>query len=301
MNVLARSFVAVVASKLSLGYDSTQIEQSDLWFKHFVTPQWSGSVLAVTALLALLLGRNSNGCRLTIVAGFVGAAVIAAPSVVPIMANQAVTVTADGSGLLLAASALVAAADRWARLCLMAGVFGGVLFWGVIHQTLPVDGSRWMVTLGPSPVDAAVHPFVLAVTAVVIALAALSGDIGVIGPDRRSIALLLAVSCGFFLVYVLLGSKTSSTPMWIASVAIVGVATMAGPWLLPVRDRAAVRIGFGIAAASVSRLAWNEGSWWVVVVGCCPRGRKLRRQLDAAPLAGVSTVGSSDDQRIVFR
>lgn len=267
MAVVLGSFVAVVASKLSLGYDSTQVEQSDLWFRNFVTPQWSGFVVVVMALLALLVQRNNSGRWLPIAAALVGAAVIAAPSVVSIMANQAVTVTAVGSGLLLAASALVAASDRWARLCLMAGVFGGVLFWGAIHQYVPFDENRWMVSLGPNPVDAAVHPVILVVTAVAITLVALRGDIGVVGPDRRVIAGMLAVSCVFFLIYVFLGSKTSSTPMWILSVVIVAAATMTATWLLPERDRTVVWVGFGVAAASVSGLAWNEGSWWVLVVG----------------------------------
>ncbi|SNT50250.1 hypothetical protein SAMN05421642_13018 [Rhodococcoides kyotonense] len=265
--MLLASFVAVVASKLSLGYDSTQIEQSDLWFKHFVTPQWSGFVVVVTALLAILLQRNNNGRRLPIAAALTGAAVIAMPSVVPIMANQAVTVTAAGSGLLLAASTLVAVANRCTQLCVIVGVFSGVLFWGAIHQHIPADENRWMVTLGPSPVDAAVHPIILAFTAVAIALAARRGDIGVVGPDRRAIAGLLAVSSVFLLVYVFLGSKMSSTPVWIVSVIVVGAATTVATRLLPVRDRTVVWTGFGVAAASVSGLAWNQGSWWVVVVG----------------------------------
>lgn len=274
--MLLGSFVAVVAAKLSLGYDSAQIGQSDLWFKNFVTPQWSGFVVVVTAVVALILPRSTHGRWLPTAAALVGAAVIAAPSVISIMANQAVTITAVGSGLLLAASAFVAAANRWAQLCMMASVFGAMLFWGGIHRYLPVDEGRWMVTLGPSPVDAAVHPITLAFTAGVVALAAFRGDIGVVGANRRTIAGLLAVSCVFFLVYVFLGSTTSSMPMWIVSVIIVGAATMAATWLLPSPDRAAVWAGFGVVAASVSGLAWNAGSWWVVVVGVAALAAGIR-------------------------
>lgn len=265
--MLLGGFVAVLASKLSLGYDSMYVESTDLWFGNFVVPPWSGSVVVVTALLVILLQQSMNWRHLPVVVAAVGSAVIASPSVVPIAANQAVTVTAIGSGLLLAASALVALASRLGQICFMTGIFAAVLFWGPIRQHLPIDEYRWMVTLGPSYVDAAVHPIILVLTAVVVVAAAIRRGPVTVEPDSRVAAVLVGLPSVYFVVYVFLGSKTSTTPLWLVAVIIACVATVVATHLLPYHDRVAVWFGFGVAAVSVSGLAWNTGSWWVVALG----------------------------------
>nr|WP_296773974.1 hypothetical protein [Rhodococcus sp. (in: high G+C Gram-positive bacteria)] len=261
------AFVAVLSSLLSLGYDSAYAEQSGEWFAQFVTPQWSGSVTVVIAVLALLGLQARRSAATVAVAGVVGPAVIALPSFVPVAAHLAVSVTAVGSGLLLAACAALASGHRRAQAGLLVGVLGAVVFGQAVRTYLPYDDGRWMLSVGPNYVDAVIHPLVLVIPAALVAFVAFR-TVPSVGEWRaQDVVVLLALPFAYLLVYVYVGSSVSTTTMWILAVVLAFGFTLVATRLLDRRDGNAVLVGFAIAATTVSGLAWSTRSWWVAAVG----------------------------------
>lgn len=261
------AFFAVLSSLLSLGYDSAYAEQSGEWFAQFVTPQWSGSVTVVVAVLTLLGLQARRSAAMIALAGVVGPVVVAVPSFVPVVAHLAVSVTAIGSGLLLAACAALASGHRRAQAGLLAGVLGAVLFGQAVRTYLPFDDGRWMLSIDPNYVDAAIHPLVLVIPAALVAVVALR-TVPSVGEWRaQDVVVLLALPFAYLLVYVYIGSSVSTTTMWILAVVLAFGFTLVATRLLDRRDGNAVLVGFAIAATTVSGLAWSTRSWWVAVVG----------------------------------
>lgn len=260
-------FVAVLSSRLSLGYDSVYAEQSGVWFAQFVTPQWAGSVTVVVALFVLLGLHARDSAKLVASAAVASPVVIALPTVVPLAGNQALSVTSVGAGLLLAAAAVIASGSQPAQLGLMVGVLAAVLFSSVIRAYLPIEEGRWMIEMPPGTVESTIPPLILTLVGALLVTVALRTVSLTAELNAQVVVVMLGLVFAYLLDYVFLGSATSSTPMWVFAAVLACGFTVVAARLLARSDGNVVLVGFAVAATSVSSLAWSDRSWWVALIG----------------------------------
>ncbi|MFZ2527347.1 MAG: hypothetical protein WAX14_06780 [Rhodococcus sp. (in: high G+C Gram-positive bacteria)] len=231
------------------------------WTGIFVTPQWAGTVAAVTAggtLAALLHSGNRTAVAMTTLAGAVA---IGAPDIASVATAPAGTINAIGAGLLLAAAGYTAAGSRDRLVALSIGVLAATMFFGVTGLwRVPTD--RWAVTLPGEPFYvAATVPLPILIAAVVV----LGAVIFTTNPpgsavDRRSVLAGIGLPVIFLMLYIVLGSTESGPISWTLAVVLAVAAVIGAAWWLPTLHGRVLLLGLAFAAVTIGQVSYSTGS-----------------------------------------
>ncbi|MDI9903238.1 hypothetical protein QM716_25605 [Rhodococcus sp. IEGM 1409] len=199
-----------------------------------------------------------------------GALAIALPAFVLISAQISVTLNAIGAGAFLAAAAFPTTGHRGAQIALALGVTTTTLYFGAADLWRD-RVVRWSLTLpGDSyPLPSTIPVWILlAATLLVGGVAAVArpnqepGDVGV-----RLVTLGVVLPLAFTVLYVWLGSTSTSHGSWVTAVVIAIAVTVALAWRLSPHDGRFILVGLAVSAVSVSTTHFSSDWTWAVLAG----------------------------------
>lgn len=230
-----------------------------------VTPQWAGTVAAVTAVVALTVLMHVRSRMATATAVVAGVIAIGLPDVVDVATRPANTLNAVGAGLLLAGTAYPAVERRARVIALATGVLTATMFFGMAGMWRAPAG-RWAVSLwGEFHVPATLPLPVLTMAVIVLGTVALTTHPVETEAPTRSVATGVVLPVVFLVLYATLGSTASGTASWTVAVVLAVAATFWAAWRLPQSTRQVLLLGLAFAAVTVNQVHYYGGAeWWLL-------------------------------------